>query len=271
MGEKAGSRIKALIFDWAGTTVDHGSLAPVLTLERVFTEAGVPLEQSVIRRDMGLAKLDHITRLLQEPETIAAWTAAYGAPPSTKVAAQLYEAFLPLQMECLLTYSHVLRGVPEAISHFSEMGMRVGSTTGYTRAMLDALVESARGEGYTPEIAMSPEDAGAGRPSPAMCFEICRRFGLDAMDCIKIGDTPSDIAEGRNAGMWTIGITRTGNMVGLDEAGWDALDSEAQAGKLRQASAELLEKGAHLVAESVAECAPAVEKIMQRVLHGELP
>ena len=54
----------------------HGSLAPVRTLERVLSDAGIRVPQAVIRRDMGLAKLDHITRLLEEPEVIAAWKAA---------------------------------------------------------------------------------------------------------------------------------------------------------------------------------------------------
>jgi phosphonoacetaldehyde hydrolase len=263
--------IRALIFDWAGTTVDHGSLAPVLTLERVFSEAGVVVPRSVIRRDMGLAKLDHITRLLREPETIAAWQTAHGSVPPEATADALYAAFLPLQMECLLTYSHVLQGVPEAIAEFRQSGLRIGSTTGYTRLMLDTLAEAAAREGYSPEIALSPEDVGAGRPSPAMCLDICRRFAVDPAQCIKIGDTPSDIAEGRNAGMWTIGITRTGNMVGLSYAAWESLTPEEQTEFLSQAETALLRQGAHAVAASVAECLAQIEQIISRSGRGELP
>src|ERR1700722_1487837 len=171
--------IRALIFDWAGTTVDHGSLAPVRTLESVFSDAGIAVPEAVIRRDMGLAKLDHITRLLAEPEVVAAWKTAHGEPPPKHAAAEIYEAFLPLQMKCLLTYSHVLPGVPQAVAAFEARGLRIASTTGYTRAMLDLLVDAAAEEGYKPEMAMSPDDAGAGRPSPAMCLEICRRFGVE--------------------------------------------------------------------------------------------
>ena len=263
--------IRALIFDWAGTTVDHGSLAPVLTLERVLAEVGVRVPQAVIRRDMGMAKRDHIARLLGEPETVAAWTAARGRPPRDGDVDALYAAFLPLQMECLPRYSQVLAGVPEVMGRFREMGLRIGSTTGYTRAMLDALVLAAAAEGYEPEIAMSPEEVGAGRPSPAMCLEICRRFEVDPGECIKIGDTPSDIAEGLNAGMWTIGITRTGNMTGMSEAGWAALSPEEQRVGLTVAGEALLKVGAHAVAASVAECLPAVETIRKRAGLGERP
>jgi phosphonoacetaldehyde hydrolase len=265
------SGIRALIFDWAGTTVDHGSLAPVLTLERVLVDAGVRVPQAVIRRDMGLAKLDHIARLLREPETVAAWQAAHGeAPPASAVDA-LYAAFLPLQMECLVTYSHVLDGVPEAVARFRAIGLRIGSTTGYTRAMLDALVASAALEGYAPEIALSPEDVGAGRPSPAMCLEICRRFEVAPEECIKIGDTVSDIEEGRNAGMWTIGVTRTGNMIGLSHEDWLALPRSEQQERLAAAKAEFDRASAHEVAESVADCLPQIRAIQQRLDGGERP
>ena len=47
--------------------------------------------------------------------------------------------------------------------------------------------------------------------------------------CVKVGDTPSDIAEGLNAGMWTIGITRTGNEVGLSKVELDALSQADRA------------------------------------------
>ncbi len=257
--------IRALIFDWAGTTVDHGSLAPVLTLERVFARAGVPLPHAVLRRDMGLAKRDHIARILAEPETIAAWQSAHGRPPATTDADSLYAAFLPLQTECLLDSSPVLPGVPQAMESFRQLGYRIGSTTGYTRAMLDALAANAATQGYQPEIAMSPEDVGSGRPSPAMVLEICRRFGVAPHECIKIGDTPSDIAEGRNAGMATIGITRTGNMVGLSLAQWARTTPSQQQSLLAAASAALLHTGADAIAQSVAECLPVIQAIAQRI------
>ncbi len=263
--------IKALLFDWAGTTVDYGSLAPVLTLERVLREAGVAVPRAVVRRDMGLAKRDHIARLLREPETVAAWKSAYGETPPESAVDALYAAFLPLQMECLLRYSDVLRGVPEAVAAFRGMGLRVGSTTGYTRAMLNALAAHAATQGYAPEVAMSPEDVGAGRPSPAMCLEICRRFGVEPKECIKIGDTVSDIAEGRNAGMWTIGVTRTGNMVGLSETEWLALDAAGRSQMLEAASAALVMAGADATAESVAECLPEVTRLAARAEAGERP
>jgi phosphonoacetaldehyde hydrolase len=104
-----------------------------------------------------------------------------------------------------------------------------------------------------------------------MCLEICRRFAVEPSACIKIGDTPSDIAEGRNAGMWTIGITRTGNMVGLSQSAWEALPVPQQHSLLEKAAADLLAHGAHAVAQSVAEAQPQIEAILARSERGELP
>src|ERR1700675_139848 len=56
--------VKAVILDWAGTTVDHGSLAPVRVLQQVFTKRGVPISEEEARRDMGVLKIDHIRKIL---------------------------------------------------------------------------------------------------------------------------------------------------------------------------------------------------------------
>lgn len=36
-------KLSTVIFDWAGTVVDHGSRAPVAALQDVFVGAGVPV------------------------------------------------------------------------------------------------------------------------------------------------------------------------------------------------------------------------------------
>jgi phosphonoacetaldehyde hydrolase len=56
-------RLQAVILDWAGTTVDYGSLAPVRTLQKVFAHAEISLTETEARRDMGLPKKDHIRQI----------------------------------------------------------------------------------------------------------------------------------------------------------------------------------------------------------------
>src|ERR1700733_14460769 len=65
--------VKAVILDWAGTTVDHGSLAPVRVLQQVFAKRGVPISENEARRDMGVLKIDHIRKILFGENVSARW------------------------------------------------------------------------------------------------------------------------------------------------------------------------------------------------------
>ena len=58
--------IKAVIFDWAGTTVDYGCFAPVQAFMETFKAAGVEPTMEETRKPMGMLKIDHI-RTMQNP------------------------------------------------------------------------------------------------------------------------------------------------------------------------------------------------------------
>ena len=66
-------RLEAVIFDWAGTTVDCGSLAPVRAVTNLFALRGIQLSDAEVRRDMGLFKKDHIRRILEIEHVEAEW------------------------------------------------------------------------------------------------------------------------------------------------------------------------------------------------------
>jgi phosphonoacetaldehyde hydrolase len=257
------SRITAVVLDWAGTTVDHGSLAPVRTLQELFACRGMAVTEAEARRDMGIHKKDHIRAVLH---------AKMRAPPNEGDVEDLFAAFIPMQMDCLAAYSAVIPGVPATVAELRVRGIKIGSTTGYTRPMLDLLLATAAAEGYQPDCALCPDDAGAGRPWPWMCYLNAIRLAAYPMHTmVKIGDTISDIEEGSNAGMWTIGIARTGNMIGLTAEEFAALPSAEQAARLGHARRKLSEAGAHYVAAAVADCIPLVEQIEERLGRGERP
>ena len=65
--------VKAVVFDWAGTVIDFGCVAPVAALIEVFGEAGLTLSDAEARRDMGKAKLDHLRALLADADVGARW------------------------------------------------------------------------------------------------------------------------------------------------------------------------------------------------------
>jgi phosphonoacetaldehyde hydrolase len=258
--------LKALIVDWAGTAVDYGSLAPVRTLQQVFAGVDIALTEAEARRDMGLPKRDHIGRILSMQRVRDAWTALHGSAPGEAVVEELYQEFIPHQFSCLLEYSAVIPGVVEAVKRFRRRGLKIGTTTGYTRQMLDLLVENSAGAGYVPDCNLSPGDVGAGRPHPFMIYENAVRLQVYPMAAIvKIGDTAADIQEGLNAGTWTVGVAATGNMVGLSQAEFDALPATEQQARLAFARAELEKAGAHYVVDSLAEIDPVLDDIDARL------
>jgi len=253
--------VKAAILDWAGTAVDHGSLAPVIALERLFAENGIAVTAAEIRRDMGLLKKDHIRCIL----------AARGVADEREVE-RMFAAFVPKQAQILAEFSQPIDGVCEAVERWRAAGMRIGSTTGYTRGLLEIVRERAAKHGYSPDASVAADEVPAGRPAPFMCYRNAVDMGVYPLwACVKIGDTPADIAEGRNAGMWTVGITRTGNEVGLSKAELERISAAERERLERQAADRLMAAGADLVAGAVAECDAAIVEIERRLAAGDRP
>ncbi len=243
-------KLKAVIFDWAGTVVDYGCQAPVVVLDRIFASAGVPLEGAEARHAMGLLKKDQIREICRLPRVANAWRERFGAPPAESDIDRLFADFVPTQMSCIEDYSNVIDGVPELVALLRALGFKIGGTTGYTRPMLDLVIPKARAQGYEPDFAITPtETGGLGRPLPWMIFEVMRQLDIyPPAAVVKVGDTPSDMQEARNAGAWAIGVVNSGN--------------EAAAFG-REAARELLqEAGAHRVISTLAELESAMVSLL---------
>jgi phosphonoacetaldehyde hydrolase len=265
-------KLVGVIIDWAGTLVDHGSCAPVETLRSIFRDARVPVESAEVRLYMGLAKKTHIEAILALLRVREEWRARHGSAPSAADVDRLYADFIPRQLSSLKDFSAVIEGVPQAIEAMRKRGLAIGTTTGYTRPMLDYLLVRAREQGFEPDVAVCPGDALEGRPAPWMCYLAAMRMKIYPMAAmVKIGDTPADIEEGLNAGMWTIGVTRTGNEVGLSADEWRQCPDPERTARLAGARQRLREAGAHYTAESVAECGEVLEEIQTRLDRGDGP
>ena len=265
-------RLEAVIFDWAGTTVDHGSLAPVRAVTELFHLHSIPLSDEDARKDMGIFKRDHIRNVLAMPHVLERWREVTGGGPDERDVTQLFAEFQPLQMRTLEEYSQVIDGVPEVVERVRGRGLRIGSTTGYTRPMLDILVKHAAAQGYRSDRALCPDDVPGGRPHPWMCLQLAIELGLSAVwKAAKIGDTVSDIAEAHNAGMWAIGVAATGNEIGLSATDLAGLTHDERSRRIEGARIRLLEAGAHYVIDSVAGCEPVLDEIDRRIAAGDHP
>lgn len=262
------SPIRAIMLDWAGTTVDHGSMAPVIALQTLFQRHGIALSAEDARRGMGLLKRDHIRSIMVLPHIRAEWTAIEGREPGDADVDSLFDEFGALQTEIITQHSQLIPGVAEMVGDWQSRGIRIGTSTGYTRPMLAPVLAQAARQGYRPDACVCPDEVRSGRPAPWMLMKNAELLDVyPPQACVKIGDTIVDIEEGRNAGMWTIGITRTGNLVGLDQDQWDGLSEAGRKAALAQAEELLRKAGADFVAEDLASCCPALSAIEERLTH----
>ena len=265
-------RIEAVVLDWAGTVVDFGSCAPVRAFVAAFADLGVEITDAHAREPMGRAKIDHIRDILAIPEVSQRWQEKFGSPPGESEVQALYDRFLPLQKQVILQHAELIPGARTAVADLRRRGIKIGSTTGYTRELMEALMPVAKTAGYDPDVLVCPSDISEGRPAPWWIQENARQLGVKTMSAIvKVDDTVTGIVAGRNAGVWTIGISKTGNLVGLDQRSFEALASWRKEDLVTVAARALREAGSHLVIESVETLPAAIQIIESWLAAGERP
>ena len=264
--------LKAIVLDWAGTTVDHGSRAPAIVFQEIFRRSGIDITPAQAREPMGMAKRDHIAAITAMPDVAAAWQAKFGRPCNEDDIDAMYEQFLPLQKATLGEHCDLIPGVADAIEASRQRGLKIGSSTGYTHELMDVVVPKAKTQGYSPDCVLCAEDAPRGRPAPYLLYEAAKLLDVYPMrSIVKVDDTDVGIQAGRNAGCWTVGITRTGNYVGLSIDELAALPAAEVETLCQQAGNRLTNAGAHFILESVAEIGGVITEIERRIAQGESP
>ncbi|WP_230368619.1 HAD family hydrolase [Paludibacterium denitrificans] len=157
--------LEAVIFDWAGTVVDFGSFAPTQVLIDVFAAIGVPVSMEEARVPMGLAKWDHIQSLGRLPSVAERWRARFGRDMNDADVDELYQRFMPLQVERVGEYSAPIPGAIATVRQLRERGLKIGSCSGYPRVVMDKLLPLAAAAGYSPDHTVATDDlAAGGRP-----------------------------------------------------------------------------------------------------------
>lgn len=264
--------IGAIIFDWAGTMVDYGSRAPATVFQRVFKLEGVPITSGQAREPMGMAKREHIAAITKMPEVSQRWLEKFGQPANDDDVNRMYHDFLPMQKSVLSNHSDLIPGAVATFRWCLENGIKVGSSTGYTHELMEVVEPLAAAAGYAPEVILCAEDAPQGRPAPWLIFECAKRLGVYPVKrIVKVDDTVVGIKAGCNAGTWTVGITKTGNLIGLSESDFMELPEAEQQKMLAEAAHTMWDAGADFVLESVQEIPDLIQKINAQMAAGDLP
>jgi len=266
--------LEAVIFDWAGTIVDFGSFAPTQIFVDAFAAAyDFTLSLEEARGPMGLGKWQHIEALGKDPVIGARWQAQFGKPMSHDDIDHIYRTFIPLQVERVGAHSDLIPGAQNTVTALREQGLKIGSTTGYPRQVMDRLVVEAAAKGYSPDCIVCADDLSAGaRPGPWMALQCVLELKVgDVAHCLKVDDTLPGIYEGVSAGMWTVGLALSGSPAGLTLAQYQAATTEELDAIRTKVTPEFKAAGAHYVIDSVADLAPVLKDIERRLGIGERP
>jgi phosphonatase-like hydrolase len=195
------SAIRLAVLDMAGTTVRDDGLVE-RAFHRAMIELGVApdsprMHQALaeVRRTMGQSKIEVFGRLLGDRD------AAEGANRRFEVA---------MEDEIGAGAVAPVDGAEEAIHALATAGVRTCLTTGFSPRTRDRLLEEL-GWAKLVDLALSPADAGRGRPYPDMILTALLRLRIDDVREVAVaGDTASDLLAGTRAGAGMVAGVLTG-------------------------------------------------------------
>ncbi len=255
--------IEAVIFDWAGTAVDYGCFAPVQAFREAFAHYDVPVTMEETRKPMGMLKRDHIRTMMKMERIAAEWKRVHGREASEEDVEAVYAQFEPKLFSILENYSSPKPFVLETVDTLRKMGIKIGSSTGYTDAMMDIVVKGAAKEGYSPDFWISPDGVGGkGRPYPYMIFENMKVLGVSSVkNVVKVGDTVSDIREGVSAGVWSVGVIEGSSELGLTQEEFEQMSPEQKEKECCRVEQVFRKAGADFVIDNLSQL-PALIRML---------
>ncbi len=261
-------KIECIIMDWAGTAVDYGCFAPVAAFVESFKAIGTPVTAAETRAHMGLTKIEEIRALFQIERVKTEFEEKFGRPCNEEDVLARYAEFQRVLFASLESYTEPIPGVVETIAALRVQGIKVGSTTGYTRSMMDVVLPAAAARGYVVDNCVTPDGLPAGRPAPYMIYKNMMELAVSSTDCVlKYGDTIADIKEGVNAKVWTVGVVLGSNELGLTEeevGSMPATELEARKTEVRR---RMSDAGAHYVVDTIKELPAVIEEINRKLSH----
>lgn len=248
-------KIDTVIFDWAGTTVDYGCFAPVEAFRLAFDSFGIKADIRLIRKSMGIAKYEHVKKIFEDTEISEQWKSVYGKAYIENDILNVYKKSEEVMFGILADYSEPKPFVCDAVKKLRKMGIKIGSTTGYTSKMMDIVLEKAKRSGYCPDFLSTPDSVNLkGRPYPFMIFDnMINLNSVSVSSVIKVGDTVADIEEGRNAGVVTVGVVEGSSLSGMSESEFEKLSEREKESEFLRVSEIYKNCGADYVIKNMNE------------------
>ena len=246
------NKIQLVIFDWAGTTIDFGCLAPSGAFVAAFAQRGVQVSIAEARGPMGLHKKDHIREMLRIPEIAGRWQSANSSAWTEADVQALYEIVTPMQVDAARKYSELIPEVLPCIAELRKRGIKIAASTGYFHEAAQIVAEAGAKQGYIPDANICADDVSAGRPAPWMIYRLMEQLNVYPPEAVvKVGDTVVDIQDGRNAGCWSFGVVNSSNEMGLSRTEFEALNDGERDQRRNAIAKKYLMAGAHNILDSL--------------------
>ena len=250
------TNIKAVIFDWAGTTIDYGCFAPIKGFVDGYRSIGIEITNEMARKPMGLLKIDH-TRAI---------AAMLPEPISEEQILRAYEKFEETLFANIELHCDIKEHVIETVDALRAQGIKIGSTTGYTSQMMKPVLKKVADAGYAPDFWISPDMTAKGRPYPYMIWENLKAFGIsEPREAIKVGDTTADIEEGKNANCWTVGVIMGSSELGFSRDEVAALSKDELEEHKKRVRASYYKAGADYIIDDMDELLDVVADINRKL------
>lgn len=264
--------LKAVVFDWAGTVVDFGSFAPMGVFVEAFQRFGIEVSIAEAREPMGRPKWDHIEAMLAQKRIGGAWAEKHGRAPARDDIQAIYDVFVPLNEEVVGDFCDLVTGTLETVTALRGRGLKIGSTTGYTRSIMARVLPLAEKQGYVADNLVCAGDLPHGRPTPMNMYKCFLDLEVwPASSVVKVDDTGVGIDEGREAGCWTVAVALSGNEAGVTHRELTGLSDADRKALREKAGAVLSRHKPDYIIDTVADLVPVIDEIEARLQKGERP
>jgi phosphonoacetaldehyde hydrolase len=261
--------VKLVVFDWAGTLIDHGCVAPVQAIKAAFETRSVCVSKSQIRGLLGIQKRELIERLLRIPGVQRSFAAQHGRASNATDVEEIYAAYVPAQLAAIRRRSELIDGALASFASLREQHIAIATTSCYFRAANDLVLECARRQELVPDFAVCSDEVAAGQPAPFMIQACMQALNVqEARQVLVVGDTALDVLTARNAGCLSTGVAGTGSDVGMSSSEWDELTLPVRNSVLANAHRTLRDAGADFVIDTLSELPLVIRRIAERGLNS---
>jgi phosphonoacetaldehyde hydrolase len=187
-------KIRAILFDMIGTTVLEKDPTVINTcFEKAFLRHAITIDGTLVRNVRGMDKMEAIEAILKLSDK------------PLEMKSQIFESFKSNVQKSISNFEeHPV--LDRVIGQLRERKIVIGIASGLPLVLFQMLFDKFGWQKYSFDYANVYENFPEGRPNPAMIFDMCKKFQMEAGQLLKVGDTVADIEEGKNAGSITAAV-----------------------------------------------------------------